>query len=338
MLHQQLNNLLEQIRNPSKRNWILMAPSSLGETVMVCGFAQSFVAKHGHGITLVIPESHGFIPECFPGTFDRVVYVPLITMRQFSESGFIPPNFFKVEFPINTWSNQSGDGRILALHELWIDTVGKAGLNFVDMYRYILRLEWDAKFTAPMVPEPAYRKADLLIKKHQIKKGKSVVFFIGNNTNKPSPAYLWEQIARRYIEQGYQIVINKHGSLFVPEGLSIPGAKMIDLPLELTIPISEHAGNVVSGSNGFVFFATAAKINCNMNILLPNEICYDYGNMLFKETNYLAGCHHLATPEFTNGITNFKEWIIPKTATHAALDEIAHGIVFNVLGENTITN
>ena len=153
MEHNQLNLLLEQIKNPTKRNWILMVPNSLGETLAVCGLADSFVKTHGHGITLVIPESHAFIPECYPNTFDRVVYLDLGTMRRFSETGFIPPNFFNVDFPINTWPIQNGDGRANELLDIWVKSVGRSGLNFLDMYRYILRLDWKANFSMAKTPE-----------------------------------------------------------------------------------------------------------------------------------------------------------------------------------------
>ncbi len=315
-----------------------MVPSSLGETVTVCGFAKSFLEKYGYGITLVISESHAFIAECFPNTFDRIVYLSMENMRQFSSSGYIPQNFFNIDFPINTWSDQNGDGRTLALHKLWIESVGKSGLHFLDMYRYILRLDWGAKFTAPKAPEHSYVNADVLIKEHNIKPKKSVVFFIGNNSNKPSPAYLWVQLAKLYSENGYEVLINKHGAMFTPDNLYIPNAKIIDIPLDVAIPICEHAGNVVSGSNGFILLALAAKSDCKINVLLPNEICYDYSNFLFKEVNYLTGCCHLATPELTFGANQFKEWIIPKNNNEIILDEIAKGIVFNINNEHTIAN
>jgi len=338
MTHDQLNLLLEQIRHPDKRTWILMVPNSLGETVVVCGLASGFIKKHGYGITLVIPDSHTFIPQCFPDTFDRIVGLNLGVMRQFSEKGFIPQNFFKVDFPINTWPEQHGDGRIRALHDRWQSSFGNSGLSLLDMYRYILRLDWGSEFIAPIVPEKSYSDANELIAKLNIKHKKTVVLFIGNNTAKPSPAYLWEQTAKLYSEQGYDVLINKYGAMLLPENLSIPNATVVDIPLNLAIPICEYAGNAVMGANGFVLFAIASKMDCNMNVLMPNEICYDWNKFLYKEIDFMTGCHQLGMPELTCNLKNFREWIVPREPDSQALDEIARGIVFGINNEYTIPN
>jgi hypothetical protein len=331
MEHKHLDSLLEQIRNPNKRNWILMVPNSIGETLVVCGLCKSFKEKHGHGITLAIPPSHAFIVECFPDTFDRVVYMSHADMRQFSESGYIPPNFFQVDFPINTWPLQNGDGRSYNIYELWVESVGLAGFNFIDLYRHLLRLEWSAKFTLPVIPAASYAAADVLIEVHNLRKDKTVIFFIGNNSNKPSPRYLWEKTAELYLQQGFDIVINKLGAMFLPEGLNISNAKIIDIPLNLAVPMCEYAGTVVSGVNGFVSFALAAQVNCNMNVLLSNEVCDDYVNLHFKTINHMAGCHQLIAPELVAGAGQLREWVVPKNDDMTILDEIAQGIV---LGEN----
>jgi hypothetical protein len=338
MEHAQLNLILEQIRNPNKKNWILMVPNSLGETLVVCGLAKSFIEKHGYGITLVIPQSHAFIPECFPNTFDRVVYLHLEVIRQFSQTGYIPQNLFCIEFPINTWPKQNGDGRTYELYERWINSLGCAGLNFLDLYRYILRLDWSSKFTFLKIPSKSYDDANKIIANLNIKRNKTVVFFVGNNTNKPAPAYLWAQVAKLYFDKGYEVIINKYGAMLLPDDLSIPGAKIVDITLDVSVPICEYAGNVVSGSSGFVNLALAANINCNMNIFLPNEMCYDYNNFLYKDINFMSGCSQLATPELTCNAKNFREWIVPKQHDSMIFDEIAHGIVFDINNQHTITS
>lgn len=336
MSHEELLKVLDQIKNPNKRNWILMAPNSLGETAVVCGLAKSFIEKHGHGITLVIPQSHAFIAECFPNTFDRVVYADIGIMRQFSESGFIPPNFFSIDFPINTWPMQNGDGRTHQIHERWIDTVGRSGLHFLDLYRYVLRLDWSSPFTLAQVPERVYAKANKIIEDLKIKRGKTVVFFVGSNTNKPAPAYLWERMARLYAEQGYDIIINKYRTMFVPEGLAIPEAKVVDLELEVAIPICEYAGNVVSNSSGFVCFALSAKVNYKLDVILPTHVCYNWNNPQFKSVNPMSGCHQLVMPELACNAKKLREWIMPAEHNTQIYDEIAHGVVFDANNQHVI--
>jgi len=313
-----------------------MVPNSLGETVVVCGLAKSFVKKHGHGITLVVPESHSFIPQCFPDTFDRVVYLHLEIMRQFSTTGFIPQNFFNVDFPINTWPEQNGDGRARELYNLWQDSLGVYGLSLLHMYRYMLRLDWTAEFVAPKIPDQSYSDAKELIAKFNIKHKKSVILFVGNNTAKPSPAYLWAQIAKLYSEKGYEVIINKYGAMFLPEGLSIPYAKIIDLPLNVAIPVCEYAGHVVCGANGFVLLAIASKMDCKIDVLMSDEICYDYSKILYKKINYAHACHQLGMPELTYDLKKFREWITLDQHDNLALDEIAHGIVSGIDNQYTV--
>jgi len=338
MHHDHLNIWLEKIRNPEKRNWIIMVPNSLAETVVVCGLSRAFIDKHGYGITLVIPQSHSFIVNCYPDTFDRVIHMSLEDMRAFTTNGFIPNNFFQIDFPINTWPLHNGDGRAYALYELWISTVGRAGLNFLNLYRYILHLDWNSTFQFLKIPELVHVESDKLIKKFGIKKNKSVIFFIGNNSNSASPAYLWERIAEFYRRKGIDVIINKFGAMFIPEGLSISFAKIIDIPLELTVPICEHAGNVVSGTNGFIFMALAANIKAKLDILLPNSVCCDYGNLLFKEINYMAGCTQLCAPEITCNAHHLKEWIIPLNNDKTELDDIANDIVNDLTNKYTISS
>lgn len=315
-----------------------MVPNSLGETVVVCGLAQSFVKKHGHGITLVIPESHSFIAHCFPSTFERVIHLDLGVMRQFSETGFIPQNFFNVDFPINTWPEQNGDGRARLLYDLWLDSLGNSGLSLLNMYKHILRLDWTAEFTPPSIPEKSYINAKEIISELNIKHKKTVILFVGNNTAKASPAYLWERIAKLYFDKGYDVLINKYGAMFLPDGLSIPYARIIDIALDVAIPLCEYAGNVVVGANGFVLFAIASKIDCHIDVLMPNEICYDYHQILYKRINFMHGSHALGMPELTGKLKNFREWYVPDQDDSVAFDEIAHGIVSDIDNKYTISS
>lgn len=337
MTKDELDSLLAQIRNPNKRNWILMVPNSLGETVTVCGFAKSFLETHGFGITLVIPQSHALIAQCYPDTFDRVVYLPLVVMRQFTETGYIPQNFFAIDFPYNTWPMQNGDGRIFDTYKLWIESVGAAGLSYLNLYRYILRLKWNAEFVKPAIPLFLKEKSNNFCKINKINK-KTVLLFVGNNTAKPASIALWRKIALYYQQQGMDVVINKFGSMLLPDDLEIPKTRFVDIPLDVALSVCEQAESFVSGSNGFAFFALAANIDCNMHFLMSNAICYDYTKILYKSINYLEGCHQLTIPEITSKTNKLKEWIVPEVLDDIALNEIAYGIAYNSANNFTIVN
>jgi hypothetical protein len=332
--HEYLNRLLTQIKNPTKRNWILMVPNSLGETLYVCGLAKSFVEKHGHGVTLVISETHKFIAECYANTFDQVVYLDKGTMRLFSESGYIPKNCFQIDFPYNTYPQQNGEGRIFSLVELWTDTLGKAGLDVLNMYRYILRLDWGAKFQSPVLPKEARARAAEIIEKHGIKKDKSVVLLVGNNTCKPSPALLWEKLANNYHAKGYDVIVNTYKAMFTPANLNIPFAKRVDLALDVLVPICEHAGNVVSGANGGVLFALSFAMDFHISILMPTEMCFDWQAPAFRKINNMSGCHQLSVSEIADRHNNLYEWNVPadEDCSEKLLEEIADDIFGNNKG------
>jgi len=336
MNHTELNTLLQAMRNPNKRNWILMVPNSLGETVVVCGFGKSFIEKHGHGITLVIPESHSFIAKCFPDTFDRIITIPLGVMRQFSETGFIPPNFFQVDFPINTWPAQNGDCRAAALHDLWIETVGRAGLDFLKLYRYVLRLDWNVKFSQAVVPSSSYDEAKKFININKIINKRSVILFIGANTQRPAPIYFWEKLIDLYHESGFHVIINKFGSMLTPGEIKSKKALIVDLPLEIAIPVCEYAGHLVCGGNGFVTLALACKIDCNMDILLTDERCCDYGKLLYEDIPCMSACQQLNIAELVNNKGWFREWMVGKKSDIHHYDAVARGIVYNTSNELAI--
>lgn len=304
-----------------------MVPNSIGETVIVCALARAFVREHGKGVTLVIRPEHRAIAEMYPDTFEKVVLMPLETMREFTTSGFIPTWQFERDVPINTWPHQYGDGRLCKLNDLWVTSGGQCGLDLIDLYRHVLRLPWGAELTS-MAPNAGHiGAAHQIIEAHNVVPYKSVIFFPGNNTNQPAPYALWSELARQYGNRGYRVYSNSRGAMFLPGAMPVPGSEMIDLPLEAVAHVCEFAGTVVAGSTGVVFLMLAHGFQGSLHVVLPEMVCRDYANFVFEACPPMNGCYRLLVRDMTLGVNKLHEWLLPVEKGIKHLQELARGIV-----------
>ena len=325
--HQQLRDLLQQIRTPGHPSWILMVPNSIGETVIVCALARAFIKEHGSGVTLVIRPEHRAIAEMYPDTFEKVVLLPLEAMREFTTSGFVSPWQFERDVPINTWPQQYGDGRLCKLNELWVTSGGQCGLDLIDLYRHVLRLPWGAELAPPAPNAGHIRIAHQIIETHNVVPYKSVIFFPGSNTNQPAPYAFWSELARQYGKRGCRVYSNSRGAMFLPGAMPVPGTELIDLPLEAVVHVCEFAGTVVAGSTGVVFPMLAHGFQGSLHVVLPEMACRDYVNFVFEECLPMNGCHRLFARDMTLDVDKLSEWLLPAEKGINHLQELARDIV-----------
>lgn len=260
--HAEIINLL---RLPDRRSWILMVPNSIGEVATVCSLAKSFVERHGHGITLVIRDTHNYIASMYPGRFNKVINASLDLMRELSSFGLIPPNHFDIDFPFNTWPLQYGDGRLLRLVEHHDHGGGRGGLTFTDLYRHLLRLDWNAPLErATLTPEMRIQ-ADQIARTFGLDPGRSVILFPGNNTSAPAPYAFWIAVAEAYRSRGFKVFTNAVGADFLPGDMPIPGTQALNLSGDMALAVSELAGHMVIGCNGLVVLSLFAGLKCKIH-------------------------------------------------------------------------
>ena len=305
----QLTVLRDQIVSGCEDHWILMVPSSIGELATVCALLPAFRAHHGGKICMVVDSGKRAVLRLFGDQVDVVKFVPLAAMRALSTYSIINPLDFRVGVPQNLWINQNGDGRGLALHELFRGEPGRGGLSFTDLMRYSMNLPWDTPLKRGVISGEISDEAKRYAELNEIEYGNSVIFFTGNNTNKPAPAKFWNDLSKRFSDYGKKIYYNMHGGLFQPNGLDIAGTQ-IHLSSSLGIGVCEIAGHMVSCSNGLAFLSLLTDTSFSLDILLTDG--HDptgVGN--FIPLNPKEGSHYSAAPEILLGSNRlYREWEI----------------------------
>lgn len=303
----QLTVLRDQIVSGCEDHWILMVPSSIGELATVCALLPAFRAHHGGKICMVVDPGKRDVLKLFTDQIDTVKFVPLAAMRALSTYRVINPLDFRMGVPQNLWINQNGDGRGCSLHELFRSQPGRGGLSFIDLIRYAMNLPWEAPIVRGNVELDVSVEAMKYAKVNGIEPGNSVIFFTGNNTNKPASAKFWNLLSQAFSDVGKKVFYNMHGGLFQPEGLDIHGTQ-IHLTTNLAVAICEMAGHMVSGSNGLVALGLLSNTQFNMDVILTDG--YDptgVGNFVPLSPN--AGSHFLVMPELFPSITrSYREW------------------------------
>lgn len=265
----QLTNLRDQIVSGCEDHWILMVPSSIGELATVCALLPAFRAHHGGKVCIVADSGKRHVLKLFTDQIDAIKFVPLASMRALSTYRIINPLDFRVGVPQNLWINQNGDGRGLALHDLYTNDPSRGGLKFMDMYRYAMRLPWTAPISPGSINVDLANESQKYAELYGIDKGNSVIFFTGNNTNKPAPALFWNDLSRKFSASGKKVFFNMNGGLFQPNGIDIDG-NQIHLSTSLAIGVCEIAGHMVSCSNGLLILALLTNTNFDLDILLTD--------------------------------------------------------------------
>ncbi len=176
-------NLLTQLRHPDRRSWILLNPTSIGDTATVCAFAAAFVAQHGHGITMVVPPDHMAVTHMYPNRFLRVVKAERHVMMHIINN-YVDPGRFELDVPMCAHPYDIGDCRVDELSYLF-KFPGRGGISFADTFRYLLRLPWDAPFERPQVPAPWEAEAEQFANRIGMPKGRSVILFPATSSGLP---------------------------------------------------------------------------------------------------------------------------------------------------------
>lgn len=334
----ELIGLIDKMRLPERRSWILMVPNGVGETAIVCGFAKGFVEQHGHGITLVTRDMFVPLAAMYLGRFNTVMTAPFELMRDFSNFGIIPPNHFDVDFPFNTWAAQYGDGRYYKINELYVQHGhARGGLSLTDLFRHILRLNWNTPIERPVIQEETKIKAAEIANRHGIIRGKSVILFPGNGSTTPAPYLFWEAISELFRKKrGFKIFANCRGAGILPNQMPKLDSDQLDLPVDLALAVSELAGHIVIGGNGFALLALLANIQCKVNIILPKSVIHNNPGEGEREVSIMHSSTRFNIPELFSQ-DNFSEWLTPPEESPALFQTLALDIVEDRPSDSRLT-
>lgn len=193
-------------------------------------------------------------------------------------------------------------------------------MSFLDMYRYMLRLPWESEICRGKISSGLSEYAFSYSKKHGVEPGKSVIFFLGNNTNKPAPASLWESLASSFQEKGIKIFACISGAKFLPTKLTLD-VPFLEMTPGLAVAVSRIAGRVVSGSNGVQFLSLVVDSPPRMDILLADRIIDEATNH-FIYMNWKRSSVFTAIPELVFNNQLYREWLIKDNASDGELHEI----------------
>ena len=324
--------ILSQLRDPNKKTWILLSPSSMGETLLLCSLSESFIQKHGFSITLVIPKSHEFITLCYANLFHNVFFMSVEEMRLFYSFSIIPKNFFELDFPINTWANQINDMNSMALHRLFISTLGAKGLNFVDLYRYNLRLDWDAPCRLPTIPvNICTLTSDKLLKEFEITK-KFILIQGGNNTNHPIPTIYLNDICHKLQELDITVIFNTQGATFKADLETLDNIKFLSLSVMEATSLARLAITIISGANGFIVLLTALNIHKVIHVFLPNFSLVDSEKLIFEKVNPQGYSSILGASDLVNQSNHLLEYQVDEEPDESMRNSVLNSIL------NTIHN
>jgi hypothetical protein len=306
---------LEQVRHPQRRSWIIMNPTSIGDTALVCSLAREFVIQHGHGITMIVPPDHLPITQMFPDRFIRVLTADRSIMLSVMNN-YIDANRFDLDVPFCGHPYDHGDCRGDGLFYLY-KYPGRGGISLTDLFRHLLRLPWHARLDRPVIPAEWVMEAQEMAGKIGMERGRSVTLFPANSSPiSQFPDLAWSTVVSRLIERGYRVFCNMKGGHFWPKTMPIAGSIPIEIPVHLALPLVSFAGRTISGPNGMQFLTMLGGRFEQMTVMAPvtgNRGDYQQNERTYHVSSMLA---QYMCPEMCVGIP-FAEYFVP----HDASDE-----------------
>jgi hypothetical protein len=322
---------LDQVRDPQRRSWIIMNPTSIGDTAMVCALAHEFLKQHGHGITMVVPPDHLPITQMYPNRFLRVLTAERPTMMHILNN-HVDPNEFALDVPFCAHFYDHGDCRIDALMYLF-KFPGRGGVSHTDLIRYLLRLPWSASLERPTIPPEWQTEAQATAARVGMEQGNSVILFPASSSALSQfPDIVWSTLVARLNERGYRVFCNMKGGNYRPKTMPIAGASQIDIPIHLALPLVSFAGRSISGPNGMQFLTLLGGRFKQMTVMAPVT-----SNLNDFESNLRTySVHHTLAqymqPEMCAGVP-FAEYLVPHDVSDDKLMGYAAAVADSATGE-----
>ena len=253
MTNKVLSDVIKIIREKTPKGWILMSSNSIGEVLIICAFARSMIKKYGYPITLCVrPEHVPLVLALYPDRFSAIVPMEQELMRSFSETGFINENQFDIDMPIHLSPIHFHSDLLMRLHNLLFQRQGSSGLNMTDVFRFMMRLDWDAPIETPCMDFFQKENAVIASLGIDVAKKEHVLLQPGNNTNKPLPADFWHAIEQEYIKSGRTVIANYKGVMLMDESIRFKTSKLIQIDIMDALFLAYHSNAVVSVMNGLI--------------------------------------------------------------------------------------
>lgn len=337
-------NLLTQMRDPNRRSWILLNPTSIGDTAFVCAFSQAFLKQHGHTITMIVPPDHAAVTQMYPNRFMQVHTAERGLMMQFSNN-YLDPTRFELDMPICVHPYDHGDCRADGLMYLY-KYPGRGGLTQPDIYRHLLRLPWEAKIERPHAPSEWDAEVEDIARRIGMPRGESVILFPANSSEHPQfPDFFWETVTTRLIQRGFKVFCNMRGGNFRPKTMPIPGTHPIDIQMHQALSFVHYAGRTISSANGMQLLLLMGGRFSQMTVAMPIAKAFTDLHMNGRRYHSTAFMAQYMYPELLCDVP-FAEFNVPfdgsdpelrETAIAIADDAFNHPSCVKRMGTNGLT-
>lgn len=317
-------SVLAQLRDPQQRSWILLNPTSIGDTALVCAFARAFTRQHGHGITMVVPPDHMAVTKMYPNRFLRVLTADR-NIQTHIINNYLDMDRFEIDVPICAHPYDHGDGRSDNLMYLF-KYPGRGGLSLTDVFRHMLRLPWDAAIDRPQIPAEWDVEAEQIAQQLGMVKGKSVIIFPSNSSQHPQfPDVFWSTMAARLRERGYMVFTNMKGGNFHPKTMPIAGTTPINVDMHQALSLVRYAGRTISGAHGMQFLQLMGGQYAQMTVTMPIAKAFTDLQLNGRQYHSTAFMAQYMYPELLVN-TPFAEFNVPFDGTEDELKRIAVAI------------
>ncbi len=306
--------------------WILCIPSSIGEVACTLSLLDAFREAHGGPIRIAVHRNHLSVCQLFSEKFDSHIGVSTMIVRDLVTTGQILTTSFSRGSPICVWANCIHDGHFSRLYTLHETRAGRGGLSLFDSHRYMMRLSWESRISRGRINVNLRSKALHYCQINNIDAGNSVIFFPGNNTNKPTSILLWRRLAENFRRQRKKVFICIAGARLVPDGVDNLGPQL-NMDAALAVAVIDIAGHVVAGGNGLAFLTMLTESQSQIDIFLPEAII-DEKSKSYKNVHPFVGSARLNALEALTSDRVIREWDLSSISTYddATLDTLAEAI------------
>jgi hypothetical protein len=264
-----LARICDPLRSPGRQSWFFLQPYSLPDAYLTCSLMDTFRQTRGLAagdINIILKKSHAPIARMFPSERVRIAVAEDDWMESLNRdlrsvgmrSTLVPDQ------AIILHPQHIEEGRAEALLTL-------PECTRRHLYQYLLQLPLGSPVTRAEIPEASRREAHELARTLGMPGGRSVILMPHESEIAGVPPDFWSRLATRLLETSHRVftLVQDHatGARCAP----VAGSAALDIGLDLVLPVSEHAGWMISGMNDTLRLLVEAQPNCRLTALRAEE-------------------------------------------------------------------
>lgn len=272
------SSVLNSLRDENQRSWILINPTSIGDTWIVCALARAFKEQHGGPLIMVVKPGQAPLAQMYMQHIDKIIMIDDLLGVAGRVERYAT---FDRDMPIIAHPYWNGDGRLDLLNQLYAYP-GRGGITLSDCMRYVLHLDWSATTDLPTIHGVWRQAAETYAAQLGMVRGESVILLPDNNSNTPLPNEFWQSLADKLCAEGKMVFTNLAGNAYQGQRQEpFKNTHAISLTLDQAIPLVEYAGRAISGCNGMYAMLGASQIAADVTglIYMPPKPGYEVNGL-----------------------------------------------------------